>query len=87
MQLVLAVGLPLFLTVGGIAAWLSTRKGGSFDPPPQQVWRDDSLDGWRKERDATAEERRAARASEPQHLSTGGEEQQETKKHHQRLGG
>ena len=85
MQIISAVAFPILLFVGGIAAWRMSKK--QAEKPETPLWRDDSLDTWRKERDAQAEQARAIRPNEPTHLSTGGEEQQETKKHHQRLGG
>lgn len=85
-QILMAVVLPVVMFAGGIAAWRATKKQNEA-PEPSSTWRDDSLDDWRKERDAQAEERRLTRLREEQHISTGSEEQQETKKHHQRLGG
>ena len=85
MQILSAVAFPVLMVAGGIAAWRMSKK--ETIRPEAPGWRDDSLDDWRKERDAQAEARRIARESEPSHLSTGSEEQQETKKHQQRLGG
>ena len=84
-QALFALAMPVAMFAGGIAAWRASKR--QDDPEQTQLWRDDSLDDWRKERDAAAEERRKNRATEEAHLSTGSEEQQETKKHHQRLGG
>ena len=86
LQLLSAVAFPLLMVVGGIAAWRMSKKETTRIETP--AWRDDSLDDWRKERDAQAEQARAIRPSDdPTHLSTGSEEQQETTKRHQRLGG
>jgi len=84
-QIIFAAAFPVLMFVGGIAAWrMSKRQVVEAEKPG---WRDDSLDEWRKERDAAAEAERAARPLEKTHLSTGSEEQQETTKKHQRLGG
>lgn len=85
LQLVSAVAFPFLMVIGGIAAWRMSKKETTRIETP--AWRDDSLDDWRKERDARAEQARAIRPSDPTHLSTGSEEQQETTKRHQRLGG
>ena len=84
MQVLMALGMPVAMFAGGIAAWRASKR--QDDRPETPAWRDDSLDDWRKERDAEAEHRRKNRANEP-HTSTGSEEQQETTQHHQRLGG
>jgi hypothetical protein len=88
-QVLSAVGFGVILFAGGIAAWLVSRKGASFDQPDNKQWRDDSLDDWRREREAAAEAERQQRAESPgMHLSTGQEEQQETQRTtHTRLGG
>ncbi len=70
---------------GGIAAYRMSKSEST--KPEGSTWRDNSLDDWRKERDQQADEARATRPAEQQHLATGSEEQQEVKKHHQRLGG
>lgn len=80
-----ALAFPLLLAVGGIAAWRMSKRERSLDETGPK-WRDDSLDDWRKERDAAAEERRTMRADEPEELTGRGEEQAETKRH-QRIGG
>lgn len=81
----MAVVFPVLMAVGGIAAWRMSMK--QSDEAEKPGWRDDSLDDWRKERDAHAEAMRANRPAETSHLKTGSEEQQETKKQTQRLGG
>jgi hypothetical protein len=88
-QVLSAVGFGLILAVGGFAAWMVSRKSASFDPPEKPAWRDDSLDDWRREREAQAEVDRRQRAESPgTHLSTGQEEQQEAQRTtHTRLGG
>jgi hypothetical protein len=83
-QILFALGMPIAMVVGGIAAWRATKKDNA--PPEAPIWRDDSLDDWRKERDAQAELERTQRPRE-ETLKTGSEEQQETKQRHQRLGG
>lgn len=88
-QVISAIGFGVILAAGGIAAWLVSRKNASFDPPEKKQWKDDSLDDWRREREAALEaERQQRTASAGDHLSTGQEEQQETQqKTHTRLGG
>lgn len=81
----LQLAVPIVLAVGGIAAWRVTRKDRErADAPP--AWRDDSLDDWRKERDARAEEHRSERAVAPPETTGRGDEQSEQKRH-QRIGG
>ena len=79
------LALPLLLAVGGIAAWQVSRRDRTREENGAK-WRDTSLDDWRKERDAAAEERRATRADEPEEV-TGQTEEQATEKRHQRIGG
>lgn len=83
-QILFAIAMPIAMVAGGIAAWRASKKSSAAPEVP--LWKDDSLDDWRKERDAQAEVERLQRPNET-HLSTGSEEQQETKKHRQRLGG
>ena len=87
LQIVSAVVLPILMLVGGIAAWrVSMRQ--QVEKPEAERWRDDSLDDWRKERDARADEARANRPAELRETVTGQEEQQETTTtKHQRIGG
>ena len=85
LQLLSAVAFPLLMVIGGVAAWRMSKNESA--KPETPAWRDDSLDDWRKERDAQADEARTTRPAEVQHLSTGSEEQQETTKRHQRIGG
>ena len=90
MNLLVILGMPLLLFIGGIAAWRVARKEGSFDPPDSTGWRDDSLDDWRRERDELAEQERQQRlkGGTGERLRTGQEEQQESQRQtHTRLGG
>lgn len=83
-EILFALGMPVAMAVSGIAAWRMSKKEGGKPETPQ--WRDDSLDDWRKERDAQAELQRTQRPAES-HLKTGQEEQVEVTKKHQRIGG
>jgi hypothetical protein len=83
-QILFALGMPVAMIVSGVAAWRMSKKENTKPETPQ--WRDDSLDDWRKERDAQMEIERAQRPRESL-LKTGQEEQTETTKKHQRLGG
>lgn len=80
-----ALAFPLILAVGGIAAWRVSKRDQTQDETGPK-WRDDSLDDWRKERDAAAEARRATRAESPEDPTGRGDEQSEEKRH-QRIGG
>ena len=80
-----AVAFPLLMALGGIAAWRMSKK--QVEESEKPAWRDDSLDDWRKERDAQAEQARSNRPAELREMRTGQEEQQETAKPHQRIGG
>lgn len=86
--LVGSVGMPLAMGIGGIIAWRATRSQQAREEHPT-TWRDDSLDEWRKERDASAEaerERRAAEAGADAHGEARAE--RETTEHrHTRMGG
>jgi hypothetical protein len=85
-QLFGAVGLPVAMVIGAIAAWRASRKEDV--PEEKPTWRDDSLDDWRKERARQADEERVARAASPESRTTTGKaEEQATEKKHQRLGG
>ncbi|MEO9256698.1 MAG: hypothetical protein ABI305_14270 [Tepidiformaceae bacterium] len=86
-QFLSVVGLPVLMAVGGIAAWrMSKKENSTFVEKP--VWRDNSLDDWRKERDAEVEQERILRSSTEGTLHEGGaaEEKSETQRH-QRIGG
>lgn len=60
-RLLAAIAMPLLMLVGALAAWL-TRNDNAQRP----AWRDDSLDEWRREREAQAEAERLRRL-EQQH--------------------
>lgn len=82
----LALGMPFAMIAGAIAAWRLSKREQHLDANPP-AWRDDSLDEWRRERDAAAEAERAARAASPGTLTTGqARDEAETSKH-QRIGG
>ena len=75
------------MAIGGVAAWRMTKKENATAAEPP-AWRDDSLDDWRRERDAAADEHRIVREQETRenHEGAGNEEQVETVRH-QRIGG
>ncbi len=83
-QMLSAIGFPLVMAIGGIAAWRLTKKEAKRESEPAQ-WRDDSLDDWMKERDAKVEERRQARLDGKDLTGAGSEE--EVTVRHQRIGG
>ena len=85
LQVVFGAAFTLLMAFGGIAAWRVSKN--QAEKPESAAWRDDSLDDWRKERDARAEEIRANRPAELRETVTGQEEQQDTAKPQQRLGG
>lgn len=49
------LGLPLAMA---LAAWVTWKQRGSKPGEDSQEWRDDSLDEWRRERDAEREQER-----------------------------
>jgi hypothetical protein len=81
-----AIGMPLAMVFGAIAAWRLLKKE-KRNEQEQPTWRDTSLDDWRRERDASADAERAARASEPNALLEGSAEEREEARRHQRIGG
>lgn len=83
----LGLAMPVAMAIGAIAAWRMTRGEARRDEEAP-AWRDDSLDDWRRERDAAAEAERAARAALPRDALTTGQasDEGETRKH-QRIGG
>lgn len=85
LQMLSAIGLPLLMAVGAIAAWRMSRKEDTTSIE-QPAWRDTSLDDWRKERDAEADVVRAARLESETHEGAAAEEKSETQRH-QRIGG
>lgn len=58
-RLLAAIAMPLLMLFGALAAWL-TRN----DVDQRPAWRDDSLDEWRREREAQAEAERLRRLQE-----------------------
>jgi hypothetical protein len=80
-----AIAFPVLMLVGGIAAWRMSRKENAVIVE-QAAWRDDSLDDWRKERDAEADRIRVMRQESPTHEGAAAEEKAETSRH-QRIGG
>lgn len=81
-----AVGLPVAMAVGAVMAWRMTKRENKAEAE-QPLWRDDSLDDWRKERDAEIDAERLQRVQQSsQHGGAAAEEQSE-KKRHQRIGG
>ncbi len=87
-QILMAVVIPVLMFVGGIAAWQSTKRHNEKVEIEAAGWRDDSLDDWRRERDAAAEAERLARATTGESETPSGrpEEQAEARRH-QRIGG
>lgn len=89
-QLVSAVGFPLLMVAGGIVAWRMAKRDNTVQKD-ESAWRDDSLDDWRRERDAQAEQERLERLERPAtaetslHEGSGGDGT-ETKRQ-QRIGG
>ncbi len=81
------IGFPLMIVGGAIAAWRMSKAEnapGAIKPE----WKDDSLEEWRKERDASAEAERATRSAEERAgLNEGSTEEKEQTKRHQRIGG
>jgi len=86
LEMISAVGLPVAMAVGAVMAWRLSKKANKAEIE-QPLWRDDSLDDWRKERDADVDAERLQRVQEAkQHGGAAAEEQAETKRH-QRIGG
>jgi len=82
--LLFAVALPVAAVIGAIAAW---RMQNHQDVAETQTkWRDNSLDDWRKEREAAADAERTERASRPD-MTEGSTEEREEAKRQQRIGG
>jgi hypothetical protein len=83
-----AIGLPLAMAFGAIAAWRMSKKENDPEQRPPE-WRDDSLDDWRRERDEQAMLQRQTRTTKTKtgaHEVVGGGEEGETQRH-QRIGG
>lgn len=83
-----SVGIPIILAVGGLLAWRASRAQQEREARPS-TWRDDSLDEWRRERDAEIEAERVRRVEQARHdgPTTESREGQEGQKTHTRLGG
>ena len=81
-----AVGLPVLMAIGAVLAWRMTKRENKADAE-QPLWRDDSLDDWRKERDAEVETERLQRVQEAKQHGGAAAEEQSEKKRHQRIGG
>jgi hypothetical protein len=86
-----SVGFPLVLAIGGILAWRKSRQTAQIKPAAAGTWRDDSLDDWRKQREAELEAEREQRAKNPSAPSDAttrtGESEAEVRTTHTRLGG
>jgi len=85
-QVLSAVLIPFLLGIGGTAAFLASRRREEQDRDRAAAWRDDSLDDWRKEREAMAEEERGRRTAEGE-THAGSTQERDEKKQHQRIGG
>lgn len=85
-QVLSAILIPFLLGIGGTAAFLASRRREEQDRDRAAAWRDDSLDDWRKERAAMAEEERARRTAEGE-THAGSTQERDEKKQHQRIGG
>ncbi len=86
LQMISAVGLPVAMAIGAVMAWRMSKKENKVDTEAP-LWRDDSLDDWRKERDAEIETERLQRIQEAKQPSGAAAEEQSEKKRHQRIGG
>lgn len=86
LQMISAVGLPVAMAVGAVMAWRMSKKENKAETE-QPLWRDDSLDDWRKERDAEVDAERLQRVQEPKQHGGAAAEEQAEKKRHQRIGG
>ncbi len=86
LQMISAVGLPVAMAIGAVMAWRMSKKENKADIEPP-LWRDNSLDDWRKERDAEIETERLQRIQEAKQPSGAAAEEQSEKKRHQRIGG
>lgn len=88
-QVLAALGLPLAMVIGVVAAWRMSKRDNTPEAD-KSAWRDDSLDDWRRDRDRLAEEERLARETQPHPTArerTGSTEERETTEKHQRIGG
>jgi hypothetical protein len=84
-----SIGMPIAMVIGAIAGWRLLKRDQQAEVEQQKNgWRDDSLDDWRRERDAAAETERAARVlEEASVLNTGRAEEGAQTKRNQRIGG
>lgn len=83
-----AIGFPLLLAFGGVAAWMVSKNSDKRESEAPK-WRDDSLDDWRRARDAAAEAERGERVVNAKTgLFEGSEAEGDEKQHkQQRIGG
>lgn len=81
-----SIVFPTLFVIGAVGAW---RKHQRERAASAAEWRDDSLEEWRRERDARAAAERERRFREAQAaLHTGRESQEEREtSHQQRIGG
>ncbi|MCC7366006.1 MAG: hypothetical protein IT303_16700 [Dehalococcoidia bacterium] len=86
LSMLLSIGLPVVMIVSAFAVWRMPKKPRPGEPGAPGTWKDDSLDDWRRERDAAAELERADRVANPG-LHDGAEREGEGKERHQRIGG
>lgn len=80
-----AIGLPIAMIAGAIAAWRLLKQEEERDKQPG--WKDTSLDDWRRERDAEVEVERAGRVSEAQELQDNAIAESKEAHRQQRIGG
>ena len=86
LQMISAIGLPVAMAIGAVMAWRMTKRENKAETE-QSLWRDDSLDDWRKERDAEVDAERLQRGQDAQQHGSAAAEEQTEKKRHQRIGG
>ena len=86
LSILLKLGMPIAMAFGAVMAWRMSRKEDDVTDVEKPRWTDDSLDEWRRERDAQAEADRVARAEAAGNRT--GEPREETETHRQqRIGG
>lgn len=86
-ELIMAIGFPLVMAIGGIAAWRMGRNEDKHEAEKPQ-WRDTSLDEWRKQRDAEFDVDRVKRAqTTTAAIQAGGAEEKQETQRTQRIGG
>lgn len=89
LEILLAIALPVLGFLGAFAA-IKNAKRDSAPKPTAESWHDNSLQDWRRERDALATAERESRVKEAgvrAELSDGRAEDEETPVRHQRIGG